>query len=165
MAKKVNKKNAIIILLIAICLLLAAVCVYSLFGNKTLSGSGKFLQSTFELQSKISEYVGRTTSDTFDVYSDEEVVTGKIKDTDEEINDNEGKAMKAIVDIDKKIEKNGKVAYKINEENLKSLLDTSMPTYDGIEFYIQDGNKLKINVTNKPDWFNEDLEFLEVGKD
>ena len=33
------------------------------------------------------------------------------------------------------------------------------------KFYIQDGTTVKVNLTSKPDWWTEDLDFLLVGKD
>lgn len=165
MARKEGHKNVVIVILFVICMLLTALTVYLVFGNKTVSGSSKFLQSAYTLQNKISTYIGKATSDTFGIYTYEEIITGKVATTGEEIKDNEDKPIKPLVDIDKKIEKDGKVAYKINEENLKSLLNTSMPTYDGVEFYIQDGELLKVNIVNSPEWWIEDLNFILVGKD
>ena len=163
MAKKANK-NVVIVILLVICMLLTALTVFLLFGNKTVSGSSKFLESAYTLQNKISTYIGKTSSDTFGVYTNEEIITGKIAATGEDIKDSDDKSLTPLVDIDKKIDIEGKVAYKINEENLKKLLNTSMPTYDGIEFYIQDGELLKVNVVSSPDWWIEDLDFILVGK-
>mgnify|MGYP006067579631 CR=1 FL=1 len=160
-----SKKNVVIVILAAICMLLIALSVFLAFDSKTISGSGKFLQSAYTLQSKISTYIGKSSSDTFGIYTNEELITGKVAATGEDIKDNEDNSIKPLVDIDKKIEKDGKVAYKINEENLKDLLNTSMPTYDGIEFYIQDGELLKVNLTSSPDWWMEDLDFLLVGNE
>lgn len=165
MAKKEGHKNVVIVILLVICMLLAALTVFLVFGNKTVSGSSKFLQSAYTLQNKISTYIGKTSSDTFGIYTYEEIITGKVATTGEDIKDNEDESLTPLVDIDKKIEIDGKVAYKINEENLKKLLNTSMPTYDGIEFYIQDGQLLKVNVVATPDWWIEDLDFILVGKE
>lgn len=169
MAKKeganIDKKTVIIVILITISMLLLAVVIYQLFGGKSISGSSKFLQSAYTLQGKISEYIGKSASDTFGAYTNEEIITGKIAKSGEEIKDNEDKALKPLVNIDEKVEQDSKVAYKINEDNLKSLLNTSMPTYDGIEFYIQNGNLLKVKVVSTPDWWCEDLDFLLVGKE
>lgn len=169
MAKKegtnLDKKNVIIVVLVVICMLLLAALIYFAFGGKSISGSSKFLQSTYTLQNKLSTYIGKSSSEMFGAYTNEEIVTGKISKSGEEIKDNDDKALKPLVDTDKKIEQDGKIAYKINEENLKSLLNTSMPTYDGIEFYIQDGELLKVKVVSAPEWWCEDLDFLLVGKE
>lgn len=166
MAKKegIKKHTVIIVLLSAACMLLVALAIFLLFGNNSVSGSGKFLQSTYSLQNKLSLYIGKTASDTFGAYTNEELVTGKLS-SGEEIKGSDDDALKALVDTDEKIEENGKIAYKINEENLKSLLNTSMPSFDGIEFYIQDGQLVKVKITSKPEWWNEDLDFLLVGQD
>lgn len=168
MAKKAatdKKKYTIIVLLSSACILLIALMIFMKFSSKTVTGSAKFLQSIFTLQDKVSTYIGKSTSDTFGIYTAEELTTGKLATSGEDIKDNEDKSLTALVDTEKKQEKNGKVAYKINEENLKKLLNTSMPTYEGVEFYIQDGSLVKVNLTSKPDWWTEDLDFLLVGKD
>lgn len=169
MAKKAalndKKKNTIIVLLSSLCIILIALMIFMKFSSKTVTGSSKFMQSVFTLQDKVSTYIGKTTSDTFGIYTAEELVTGKLATTSEDIKDNEDKSIIPLVDVDKKQEENNKVAYKINEENLKKLLNTSMPTYDGVDFYIQEGSLVKVKLTSKPDWWTEDLDFLLVGKD
>lgn len=169
MAKKAanieKKKNTIIVLLLSLCILLIALMIFMKFSSKTVTGSSKFLQSVFTLQDKVSTYIGKSTSDTFGLYTAEEITTGKYATTGEDIKDNEDNSITPLVDTEEKQEKNNKVAYKVNEENLKKLLNTSMPTYDGVEFYIQDGSLVKVNLTSKPDWWTEDLDFLLVGKD
>lgn len=164
-ANKDKKKNTIIVLLSSACILLIALMIFMKFSSKTVTGSSKFLQSVFSLQDKVSTYIGKSTSDTFGVYTAEEITTGKLAKTGEEIKDNDDKSLTPLVDTDKKQEKNDKIAYKINDENLKKILNTSMPTYEGVEFYIQDGTTVKVNLTSKPDWWTEDLDFLLVGKD
>ncbi len=164
-AKKINGKIVAIVLLSALCMILLSLVIFFAFGTKTVSGSSKFLESTINLQSKVSTYIGTTSSDLFGVYTNEEVITGKTSKDNEEIKDSEGEAISPLVDIEGKIEENNKVAYKINKDNVTKLLNTSMPNYEGIEFYIQDGEKIKVKVNVKPEWWNEDLEFLAVGKD
>ena len=164
-AKKINSKTVIIVILVAICMILLSLVIFFAFGTKTVSGSSKFLESTLNLQDKVSMYIGKTSSDLFNVYTNEEIITGKTSKNQEEIKDNEENAILALADIDNKIEENNKVAYKINSDNVTSLLNTSMPNYEGIEFYVQDGEKVKVKVTTKPEWWNEDLDFLLIGKD
>ena len=116
------------------------------------------------MQNKIALYIGKSSSDAFGVYTNEEIITGKISATSEDIKDNSDKTVEPLVNVDEKVEENGKVAYKINSENLEKLLSISMPKYSGIEFYIQDGETLKVKVTNKPNWWNSELDFLKVGQ-
>ncbi len=164
-AKKIEGKTVVIVILSAICMILLSLVIFFAFGTKTVSGSSKFLESTLNLQNKVSMYIGTTSSDLFGVYTNEEIIVGKTSKNQEEIKDNEDNPISPLVDIESKVEENNKVAYKINKDNVTKLLNTSMPDYTGIEFYIQDGEKVKVKVTNKPEWWNEDLDFLLVGKD
>lgn len=164
-AKKIEGKTVVIVILSAICMILLSLVIFFAFGTKTVSGSSKFLESTLNLQNKVSNYIGTTSSDLFGVYTNEEIIVGKTSKNQEEIKDNEDNPISPLVDSESKLEENNKVAYKINKDNVTKLLNTSMPDYTGIEFYIQDGEKVKVKVTTKPEWWNEDLDFLLVGKD
>lgn len=163
--KKKNNAGTVVLILLVICLILLVLVVFLAFGSKTKLGSGKFLKETYALQSNISLYIGRASSDAFGVYTNEEIITGKVSETDEQIKDNADETLKPLVNIDEKVEKNGKIAYKIKTQNLEELLNINMPTYNGVEFYIQDGQSLKVKLTDKPSWWTGELEFLLVGQE
>lgn len=163
--KKIDKKTVIIVILAVICMLLISFIIFLVFGTKSISGSSSFLQSTYALQDKVSNYMGKSSAETFGVYTNEEIITGKTSKNNEQIKDNEDKEITPLVNLDEKVEENGKVAYKINSDNLKKELNTSMPTFDGIDYYIQDGITIKVKLQTKPEWWNEDLDFLLVGRD
>lgn len=160
--KKKNNARTVVLVLFVICIILFALVIFFAFGSKNITGSGKFLKDMYELQNKIALYIGKSSSDAFGVYTNEEIITGKVSATSEDIKDNSDKTVEPLVNVDEKVEENGKVAYKINSENLEKLLSISMPKYSGIEFYIQDGEALKVKVTNKPNWWNSELDFLKV---
>ena len=162
--KKKNNAAITVLVLFVICIILLALVIFFAFGAKNISGSGKFLKETYNLQNKIALYIGKASSDAFGVYTNEEIITGKVSTTNEEIKDNSDETLEPLVNIDEKIEENGKIAYKINAENLEKLLNINMPSFSGIEFYLQDGEDLKVKLTDKPNWWSTDLDFLLVGK-
>lgn len=160
--KKNGVKNVVIIILAVLVLLFGTYIVLLKFNVTGVDGKSTFVKNAFNLQDKVSYYIGTTYSDTFGIYTKEEILLGKTKDG-KEIKDNNNKAMTPLVSADKKIEKNGTVAYPLNEESAKTLLQITLPKEDGVTWYIQDGNLLKVNLEKSPSWWSIDLDCLKVG--
>lgn len=157
-----NKKDIIIILLSIVVLVLTIFTVFSIMNNRVLNETSEFLENVQKIQNNISFYVGSMYENTFQIYENSEILTGKISNTNEQIKDNEDKELVPIVNESKKVEKNGKIAYQINKENLESVLNIKMPEYEGVSWYIQDGTTLMVKLDKTPKWWSPELDFLKV---
>lgn len=153
---KNSKDKIIIVLLLIIIILLAGYIILNL--NKD-SKAKDFISDFTKLQSNISYYIGSTYSDTFGVYTNEEIITGT-----KTANDNDIENIEPIVDTKSKIEKNAKVSYQILSENVKKIFKVDVPNYEGVKWYIQDGEFLKVDFETKPSWWTDNLESYRLGK-
>ncbi len=155
---KNSKDKIIIVLLLIVIILLAGYIILNL--NKD-NKAKDFISDFTKLQSKISYYIGSTYSDTFGVYTNEEIITGT-KTTNENVDDI--KNIEPIVDVESKVEKSGKISYQILSENVKKIFKIDVPNYEGVKWYIQDGEFLKVDFETKPSWWTENLESYRLGK-
>lgn len=162
MENKKKTKNYIIILLIVLILLLITYIIASKFNVAGIDKKASFIQDINSLQAEISYYVGATYSDTFGAYTKEQIVTGMSDGN--EIKDISNNSIKPLVDIESKQEKDETISYKLNEENIKEILDISLPKYEGLNWYLQDGNLIRVEIENKPSWWTSDLDSLLIGK-
>ena len=157
---KINSKNIAIVILIVVVIILS---IFLIIKNKN-NGKGNseiatFIKDAVEVQNNLSYYVGNTYSDTFGIYTKEEIVTARKKDAKE---NSDISKLTSIVDTNSKIDSQNGTCYKISEENYKKILNVDLPKYDGITWYIQDGSLIKVHLNIKPDWWNEDLSCLEI---
>jgi uncharacterized protein YpmB len=161
--KKESIKNIVIFILILI--VIALLIIYSIkFSNN--AKTGKIIEDSLAAQSKISEYIGKIKSDTFDIYATEQLLLGStdIKDIDgSKIKDNDDKDLLQIVNIEDKITKNESVFYKLNTVNLKKIFDISLYEENRIMWYVKSTGEIKVNYINKPTWWNQELDILYVG--
>ncbi len=157
---KISKDKFVIIILLIIVIILSVILVIK--SRNTFSGSTTktFLSDITNIQSKLSYYIGSTYSETFGVYTNVEIITGTSEKTSSKSN---LENIKPIVDTSSKKEKNSKVYYKLNSDVVKQILKINLPTYDGIEWYIQDGQYLKVNFEKQPSWWNDSLNTYMVG--
>lgn len=160
--KKNVVKNVVIIILAVIVLLLGSYLFLLKMNVSGIDGKSTFVKDTLSLQNKVSYYIGGMFSDTFGIYTKEELLLGKTKDG-KEITDNENHAITPLVSAEGKIEKNGTVSYPLNEENAKKILNINIPKEEGITWYIQEGELLKVNISKAPSWWSLDLDCLKVG--
>lgn len=157
-----NKKDIVIISLVIVILVLTIFTVFSTMNKRVFNETSQFLENTQKIQDDISFYVGTMYANTFEIYENEEILTGKISNTQEQIKDNEDKELIPIVDEEIKVEKDGKISYQINKKNLESVLSIKIPEYEGISWYIQDGTTLRVKLDNTPKWWSSELDFLKV---
>lgn len=144
-----------------VCILFMLMIIVALVAYILLTSTNKknnFLNNVLNLQANLSYYIGQTKSDTFSAYDNIQIITaqtdaGEIRDYNDEV-------LKPLVDINSKVEADGKVFYKVINENIKEILNIDLSSYSGLEFYIQDGQYLRVKVLNEPTWWNKSFEAL-----
>ena len=47
-------------------------------------------------------------------------------------------------------------------ENVKEVLNVDLSAYSGLEFYVQDGQYLRVKVLNKPSWWDKNYNALSM---
>lgn len=157
-----DKNKIVIIILIVLVVILSAFLILAKVGNKDDHTRADFIKNVINVQAKFSYYVGNTYSETFGVYNKEEIVLGV---NTEEIENEEEEKKEDIVPLankDKKLEKDSKVYYEAIPENFSKVLNITLPEYEGIIWYIQDGEYLKVD--GEPSWWTSDLDCLKIGK-
>ena len=157
---RINAKNiSIVILVLAVIVLFIALIAKSSGGGTSGNGNANFVKDAMEVQNNLSYYIGSTYSDTFGIYTKEEIVTATKKDDKENSNITK---LTAIVDKNSKISSQNGTCYKISEESYKSILNVELPKYEGITWYLQDGALVKVHLDIKPSWWTDDLKSLEI---
>ena len=155
-----DKKSILIIILLVI--LLGLSVAYGIFGPngyKTTQKGKEFFDDTIELQANLSYYVGASDSDTFGLYSKEEILSGKTKDG-EKIKDNQDNLLPTLIEEDSAVEIDGSKAYKLNMENVKTTLGIKIENYEGVNFYVFEGDLIRIKLDAEPDWWNNNYDGL-----
>ena len=154
-----SKKSIVIIILLLVgWALTGAYAVFGPNGYKAVQDSKDFLEDVVELQSNLSYYVGSSYSDAFGVYSKVELLSGLTEDG-EKIKDNEDNILPEFITLENSVDyKDGEKAYELNMDNVNTTLKTSIKKYEGITFYVVDGDLIKIKVENTPDWWNDNFD-------
>lgn len=155
-----DKKSILIIILLVI--LLGLSVAYGIFGPngyKTTQKGKEFFDDTIELQANLSYYVGASYSDAFGLYSKEEILSGKTKDG-EKIKDNQDNLLPTLIEEDSAVEIDGSKAYKLNMENVKTTLGIKIENYEGVNFYVFEGDLIRIKLDAEPDWWNNNYDGL-----
>lgn len=112
-----------------------------------------------ELQSNLSYYVGASYSDAFGVYTKDEILIGKTADG-EKIKDNQDNLLPTLVEEESAQDyKEGK-SYKLNMENVKTTLGIKMEDYEGVTFYVVEGDLVKVKLEVEPEWWNKNYDGL-----
>ena len=161
--KKENIKNIVIFIMILAIIILSISYVLKFRDNTNVT---RLIKDSLVAQSKISEYIGKTKSDTFDIYTTEQLLIGStdLKDIDTTIiKDNADKGLLQIVNIEDKVSHNDSIFYKINIDNFKEKFDIDLYEENGITWYIQSTGNIKINYITKPTWWNKELDVIYVG--
>lgn len=150
-----NKKQTLIIIVLLILLGLAG--AYIIFGPSGYSATETgeaFFDDVLELQSTLSYYVGASYSDTFGVYTKEEILAGKTVDG-EQIKDNKDNLLPTLIVADSVIDyKEDEKAYKLDINNVKTTLGLNIDNYEGVSFYVVEGDILKVKLDVVPEWWN-----------
>ena len=156
-----NKKNTLIIILLLILLGFAiAYIVLGPNGYKSTQVGKDFFDDVMELQANLSYYVGASYSDAFGVYSKDEILLGKTVDG-EQIKDNQDNLLPTLVDEATAEDYDGESkAYKLNMEYVETTLGIDIVDYDGVSFYVVDGDFVKVKLDGEPEWWNNNYDNL-----
>ena len=113
-----------------------------------------------ELQANLSYYVGASYSDAFGVYSKDEILLGKTVDG-EQIKDNQDNLLPALVDETTAQDyDNDSKAYKLNMDYVETTLGITIDDYEGVTFYVADGDLIKVKLDGEPSWWNNNYDNL-----
>lgn len=154
MNKEKIKDIVIFVLLVAV----VALVVYLVLTST--SKKSDFISDLVNAQDKISYYIGSIASETFNAYDKSQIITGY--NDNEEIKNMDGNALPHIANKDEKIEIGGEIYYKISLEQLKENLKIDLSKYSYLEWYIKDGEVLRVRFTEEPEWWNYTMEALKV---
>ena len=154
MNKEKIKDIVIFVLLIAV----IALVVYLVLTST--SKKSDFISDLVNAQDKISYYIGGIASETFNAYDKGQIITGY--NDNEEIKNMDGNALPHIANKDEKIEIGGEIYYKISLEQLKENLKTDLSKYSYLEWYIKDGEVLRVKYSEEPEWWNYTMDALKV---
>lgn len=157
---KVNdKKNIVVILLLIIIIVMVFTLVFKNIQKQRYEIEQKnFLSNITSLQISLSFYLGKMNNDTFNIYTNEEIILGK--------NLTEGnlqeKKITPIVDSTKKTEAEGRNAFEVIIENFEKVLGIDIPSYSNMTFYIKDGSVIKVKFEEEPKWWNSALDIYKL---
>ena len=157
-----DKKSILIIILLVILLGFSlAYIVLGPNGYKTTQKGTEFFEDVIELQSNLSYYVGASYSDAFGVYSKEEILLGKTGEG-EKIKDNQDNLLPTLVEEYSAQEHDEDTkSYKLNMENVKTTLKVKISDYEGVSFYVVDGDLVKVKFENgEPEWWSNNYDSL-----
>lgn len=154
MNKEKIKDIVIFVLLIAV----IALVVYLVLTST--SKKSDFISDLVNAQDKISYYIGSIASETFNAYDKSQIITGY--NDNEEIKNMDGNALPHIANKDEKIEIGGEIYYKISLEQLKENLKIDLSKYSYLEWYIKDGEILRVKYSEEPEWWNYTMDALKV---
>lgn len=155
-----SKTQTLIIIILVILLALSG--AYILLGPNGIKSSQKgedFFDDMIELQSTLSYYVGSSYSDSFGVYTKEEILSGKTADG-EQIKDNQDNLLPTLIEEETLDYKDDKKAYKLNMENVETTLGVSIDDYEGVTFYVVDGDLVKVKLDSMPDWWSNNFDSI-----
>lgn len=154
MNKEKIKDVVIVILLIAV----IALTLYLILTSTAKKSD--FISDLVNAQDKISYYIGSISSETFNAYDKSQIITGY--NDNEEIKNMDGNALPHIANKDEKIEIGGEIYYKISLEQLKENLKIDLSKYSYLEWYIKDGEVLRVKYSEEPEWWNYTMDALKV---
>ncbi len=155
-----NKKSTLVIILLIILLVLsAAYIVFGPNGYKTTEKGKDFFDDVMRLQSNLSYYVGASYSDAFGVYSKDEILLGKTEEG-EKIKDNQDNLLPTLVEENAETYDGDKKAYKLNMEYVNTTLNLKISDYEGVTFYVVEGDLVKVKLDGDVDWWNNNYDSL-----
>ena len=174
-----NKDLIVIILLVVIIFLLTIYILFSKIDSKDDIERKNFLSTALNIQAKLSYYVCEMEKDTFGLYTPNEILSGKIDtskadDNDEKldndldssdnaIKDVDGNSIIGIIDTDKNYGTDEVPIYKVNLTDLQKVLNISVDEFEGIEWYVENGNLIKVGFGfSKPSWWNDNFDVLVI---
>ena len=150
-----KKKNIVIVLLSIVILLLIS---YIVINSSTRTSS--FLSDYISLQNKLSYYVAKINAETFEAYSNTNIITAYSGDT--LIMDFDNKELVALADKSDTIDKDNTTYYKLNVSNVKEKLNVDLTQYSNISFYVSDNLTIKVKQTEQPKWWDTNFDLLKI---
>lgn len=161
--KKGNRKNIIILILTLVIIFLAVTSLLKINDNVKAK---QIIKDSLTAQSIISTYIGKMKSDTFDIYTTEQLLIGStdIKNIVEtKIKNNNDEDLLQIVSLEDKVSNKNSTFYKINIDSFEKKFDVNLYKEDGITWYVQNTGNIKINYTIKPNWWTQELNAIYLG--
>lgn len=163
-SKKVSMKNIILFVLI---LAVFAMSIMWLLKINNSTKTKQVITDLINVQINLSEYFGKLKSETFDIYTTEDIIIGstdiqKVEET--RIKDNDNKEISQIVITDNILEKNNITFYKINIDIIEKDFGLKLYEDKNIIWYIQETGQIKVSYINKPIWWTDELDAIYVGK-
>lgn len=157
-------KNIIIAVLSLI--IIALISTYLLRPDYSTE-STNLVQSAFESQLNISEYIGKMRSDTFDAYTTEQLLVASYNLDDipnSIIMDTSGAELKPLVYSEQAdiIIKGEIKYYRINITNLASVTKVQLLNDSNIVWYISHNGVLKCTYSKRPKWWTDELEVFHL---
>ncbi len=162
MKKETIKTFTIIVLILIIVLLIIT--------NFLKQGSNvkakKLFKEILTVQSNISNYIGKMKSNTFEIYTTQQILIGStdienILETRIKNFENDD-LIQIVIDKDK-ISQDNSTFYKINIDNFKKKFNYNLYNEDEITWYIQDNGDIKISYIIKPSWWIQELDIMYIG--
>ena len=150
-----KKKNIVSVLLSIVILLLIS---YIVINSSTRTSS--FLSDYISLQNKLSYYVAKINAETFEAYSNTNIITAYSGDT--LIMDFDNKELVALADKSDTIDKDNTTYYKLNVSNVKEKLNVDLTQYSNISFYVSDNLTIKVKLTEQPKWWDTNFDLLKI---
>jgi|GEM_PF-3100364 len=161
--KKETLKNIIILILI----LVITVFVFpNLLKKKDNVKTKQLIKDSLTAQSVVSNYIGKMKSDTFDIYTTEQLLIGStdiVNIEETKIKNNENEDLLQIAIYKDNISQKDSVFYKLNIDNFEKKFNVKLFKADGIEWYIQNTGDIKISYTSQPNWWTQELDALYLG--
>jgi uncharacterized protein YpmB len=161
--KKKTKKDIIILFLIIVIIILTAINILKINSNEKAK---QIIKDSLTAQSIVSNYIGKMKSDTFDIYTTEQLLIGSTDTqnvTGTKIKNNENDDLLQIVSVEYKISQGKSKFYKLNTDNFEKEFNVKLYNKDGITWYIQDTGDIKISYTSRPTWWTNELDVLYLG--
>lgn len=161
--KKETIKNLVIIILLLVIMFFTVTNI--LKSNNTVKAK-QLIKDSLTAQSIISTYIGKMKSDTFDIYTTEQILIGStdienIAET--KIKNNNDEDLLQIVNIENKVSDEDSTFFKLNIESFEEEFDIELYKEDGITWYVSKYGDIKINYIAKPNWWTQEMNAIYLG--
>jgi hypothetical protein len=158
--KKESFKNIVITILILIIMVFIVIKLLKLNDNIKAK---QLIKDSLVAQSTISSYIGKMKSDTYDVYTTQQLLLGSsdVENVDTtNIKNNNDENVLQIANPSDKISFGDSIFYKLNIDSFEKNFNLELYNEDGITWYIQSNGNIKINYLIKPRWWTQDLDAI-----
>lgn len=156
-------KNIVIVLLSVIVIILS---VISFLKPNIGSKASSLLKDFISLQSKTSEYIGKMKSDTFGIYTTEQILIGSIdiaKAESTKILNNNDEEVKSLVDVKNSIKNDENTYYVVNKDNISKIFQIELGKYTDTNWYIDTNGNIRLKYIERPTWWTAELDSILVG--